>query len=359
MILLNPGPVNLSDTVRNALLGPDLCHREPEYFQLQRQVRDQLLDVYGLSTDAWAAVMLSGSGTAAMESMLTSLVPRDGKVLIIENGVYGERLSKITQLHQIPSVKVSFAWGEEISAQQVAQVLSMDPDITHMTVVHHETTTGRLNDLNRLAELCDRHQVDMLIDGISSFGAEAIDFDRWPIAAVAATANKCLHGIPGLAFVIGRRSALVSGCEPARSLYLDLKTYLTKQDDDSTPFTPAVPAYYALTQALAELTEQGGWPGRQQRYADLACLVSEGLAKLDIQPYLPADASSVVLRAYYLPQGMDYHQLHDNLKKQGFVIYAGQGGLEKQLFRISTMGTIATSDIARLLQAFGEIVCRQ
>jgi 2-aminoethylphosphonate-pyruvate transaminase len=356
LILLNPGPVNLSERVRQALLGPDLCHREPEFLEMQRRVREGLLAVYELPCAQWAAVMLAGSGTAAMEAMVTSLVPRGGGLLVVENGVYGERLGRIAAAHGITCERLIHTWDAAIDLGALAAGLTAHPDIGYLAVVQHETTTGRLNDLEAVAALCRQHGVQMLIDGVSSFGAESIDFTLWPIAAVAASANKCLHGVPGLAFVIVNRAAMVAACQPPRSVYLDLSEYLARQDALGTPFTPAVPTFYALEAALQELAEAGGWRARQARYRRLAEAVRAGLADLGIGEYLPATESSCVLRAYHLPRGMDYDTLHDALKARGFVIYAGQGGLSDHMFRISTLGTVDDADVSRLLAAFHGLI---
>lgn len=353
MILLNPGPVTLSERVRQALLSPDLCHREPEFFDLQDEIRARLLDVHDLNPDDWAAVLLSGSGTAAMEAMVSSLVPDDGRLLVLENGVYGERLSRIARLHGIECEALRHDWGGRLDLERLAARLDQPPAITHLAVVHHETTTGRLNDLPAVTALCREQGVAVLVDAVSSFGAEAIDFDGWGLDACAATANKCLHGVPGAAFVIVRRASL-KGAGVARTLYLDLATACQAQDARGTPFTPAIQSYYALREALREFFDQGGRATRYARYLALAEQVRKGFETVGIEPLLAPADSSVVLRAYRLPAGLSYDRLHDGLKAQGFVIYAGQGGLGGSIFRISTMGDVASEDMTRLVAAVAD-----
>ena len=353
MILLNPGPVNLSDRVRKALLNPDLCHREVEFSQLQTRIRQQLLQVYNLPQEDWAAILLTGSGTAAMEAMISSLIPRNGKLLVIENGVYGERIAKIAQIHRIEYLTLHHSWGEEIRLSELVKLLTQNPDISHLAVVHHETTTGRLNNLAQLATICREHQLQLLVDGVSSFGAEELDFEAWGITACAATANKCLHGIPGTAFVIVRRDTLVPKDTTPRSLYLDLGTYCQKQDEGGTPFTQSVQSFYALAEALTEFAEAGGWQARHKHYSQLANLVRDGLLAMGIKPLLPSGSSSVVLHAYYLPEGISYEEFHDRLKARGYVIYAGQGNLARSIFRVSTMGAITHADMERFLAVVG------
>ncbi|WP_407972407.1 2-aminoethylphosphonate aminotransferase [Burkholderia pyrrocinia] len=352
MLLLNPGPVTLTERVRRSLLQPDLCHRESEFFDLQDEARARLVAAYELDPAEWAAVLMTGSGTAAVESMIAALVPQDGKLLVIENGVYGERIAQIATQYGIAHDVLKHEWMQAPDLAQIAARLDAG-GYSHVAVIHHETTTGRLNDLGAIADVCRSRGVKLLVDGVSSFGAEAIDFAGGDIDAVAATANKCLHGVPGAAFVIVRRSALAKAA--SRTYYLDLGRLAKLQDQRNTPFTPSVHAYYALVEALREFDEAGGWRARHAHYKALADRVQAGLAARGMPLVLPEGASSVVLRAYRLPQGVTYETLHDGLKARGFVIYAGQGGLSKELFRISTMGAIAAADADRLLEGFTEL----
>ncbi|AXF23786.1 2-aminoethylphosphonate aminotransferase [Burkholderia pyrrocinia] len=352
MLLLNPGPVTLTERVRRSLLQPDLCHRESEFFDLQDEARARLVAAYELDPAEWTAVLMTGSGTAAVECMIAALVPQDGKLLVIENGVYGERIAQIATQYGIAQDVLKHEWMQAPDLAQIAARLDAG-GYSHVAVIHHETTTGRLNDLGAIAEVCRARGVKLLVDGVSSFGAEAIDFAGGDIDAVAATANKCLHGVPGAAFVIVRRSALAKAA--SRTYYLDLGRLAKLQDQRNTPFTPSVHAYYALVEALREFDEAGGWRARHAHYKALADQAQAGLAARGMPLVLPEGASSVVLRAYRLPQGVTYETLHDGLKARGFVIYAGQGGLSKELFRISTMGAIEAADVERLLDGFAAL----
>lgn len=355
MILLNPGPVNLSERVRTALAGPDLCHREPEFGELQSEIRRNLLAVYDLDPEQWAAVPITGSGTSALEAMLASLVPASGELLVVANGVYGERAAEIARRHRLPVKTSAHPWEAAVDLEAVERHLASAPPPTHVLVVHHETTTGRLNDLAAIGALCRELGAELLVDAVSSFGAEALDFEGWGITACAGSANKCLHGAPGAAFVVTRRAALPPPQAVASSLYLDLGAYCRAQDAGDCLFTPAVPIFYALAEALREHAEGGGWRARRRRYESLAREAAQGLAALGIEPLLPQAASSVVLRAYRLPTRLSYASLHHGLKARGFVIYAGQGRLAQEIFRIATMGEITATDIQALLVALEEL----
>jgi 2-aminoethylphosphonate-pyruvate transaminase len=356
MILLNPGPVSLTERVRSALLGPDLCHREPEFSELQTRIRKKLLDVYGLAGERWAAVLLTGSGTAAAESMMVSLVGEREKVLIIENGVYGERLSEIARLHRLDHLTFPHPWSGRIDLDALEARLSAHPDLRYVALVHHETTTGRLNPLAAVAARCRARGIKLLVDGVSSFGAEALEFEHWGIAACAATANKCLHGVPGVSFVMAQRGALFRGEAAPRSVYLDLARYSRLQDEGSTPFTQSVQCFYALDEALSELAEEGGWRQRHLHYRTRLGIVRQGLAELGVGEYLPPGEGSVVLGAFHLPGGVGYPALHDALKGRGYVIYAGQGGLVEKLFRVAVMGNLSVEDLRGFVAAAGKVI---
>lgn len=353
-ILLNPGPVNLSERVRHAMLKPDLCHREQEFSELQNAIREKLLKVYELDNKEWAAVLLTGSGTSAMEAMLTSMAGKGQKVLVIENGVYGERLTQIARLHDVPYETLHHDWQQAVAADRLDEKLS--PDIAYILVVHHETTTGRLNDLASIARAAKRYHIPLLVDAVSSFGAEEILFEKWNIAACAGTANKCLHGVPGTSFVIVNRKIL-AGLKPVqRSLYLHLPSYLEQQDKGGTPFTQSVQTMYALNEAVDEHREEGGWQTRRENYRKKMLTVRQALEKMNIKPLLNESECSCVLNSYHLPEKISYQELHDGLKERGFVIYAGQGELAKSIFRVSMMGAISDDDVNRFIYAMKEIV---
>jgi 2-aminoethylphosphonate-pyruvate transaminase len=190
MLLLNPGPVTLTERVRNSLLQTDLCHRESEFFDLQEEARTRLVDLYGLDASEWQAVLMTGSGTAAVESMTAALVPQNGKLLVVENGVYGERIAQIAAQYGIAHEALKHDWMQVPDLAKIAERLDADKAFTHVAVIHHETTTGRLNDLAALGALCRTRGLRLLVDGVSSFGAEAIDFADTSLDAVAATASR-------------------------------------------------------------------------------------------------------------------------------------------------------------------------
>jgi len=354
-ILLNPGPVTLTTGVRNALQRGDWCHREPEFADLTRDINSRLVRVYREMPKDFESVMLTGSGTCAVEAMLASFAPREAATLVIANGVYGERMVKMLAAQGKPHYVVKSAWGDPIDMGQVRAELDAHADITHVATVHHETTTGRLNDLTELGQLCGERDIRLMLDAVSSFGVEAIDADGWNIAALAATANKCLQGVPGISFVLARKQLWAGELVPAGSVYLDLAAYYQGQHGTGfSPFTQAVQPAFALLQALRELEDIGGWEQRRSIYRHRAGRIAVRLKQLGLQTLLPPQEFSCVLWSWVLPEGDSYKRVHAFLKKKGFVIYAGQGGLGERIFRIAHMGDIQNNDLERLDTALRE-----
>ena len=355
-ILLNPGPVTLSERVRKALLREDLCHREPEFAELILDIKTRLLQVYPEATKDYEAIILTGSGTSAVEAMLSTLIPPSGKALVVANGVYGERMAKMIQTHNKPLTVLKSAWDEPMNLNEVENCLNQDSTITHIVAVHHETTTGRLNDIDKFGEICYKKNIALLLDCVSRFGAETLKFSQWNLEACAATANKCLHGVPGLSFVVVKKSVFESRPSAANTLYLDLYPYQKQQQEGYSPFTQAVQISYALQEALKELEDLGGWKTRQQLYQYRSHQIQNKLQTLGIETLLEPQVYSCVLKSYKLPTGYTYQQIHDHLKQSGFVIYAGQGGLENSIFRIANMGDIQESEIQYLLGCFEKLL---
>jgi 2-aminoethylphosphonate-pyruvate transaminase len=349
MVLLNPGPVTLTRRVRAALGRGDWCHREPEFAALVRDINRRLARVYEALAGDYDAALITGSGTSAVEGMLATFAPRDGRTLVLANGVYGERMARMLAAHGRPHQVLAHDWLAPVSVPRLEQALERDPGISHVAVVHHETTTGRLNDLESIGRVCQAWGVQLLLDGVSSFGAERIAGRDWNLAAVAATANKCLHGAPGLSFVLARRALWQAPAPPADSVYLDLRAYHRAQHDDGfSPFTQAVQVAFALAAALAEHAAAGGWGARLRSYRERAAHVAAVLAGLGVGTLLPEPEFSSVLWSYRLPGRLTYTDLHAALKRRGFIIYAGQGRLAPDIFRIAHMGDITAGDLDRL-----------
>ena len=352
-ILLNPGPANTSQAVKDAMVTPDLCHREPEFFEVMRECRARLAGL-AVGGDSFATVLFTGSGTAAVEATVGSVVPRARALLVVVNGVYGDRLVKIARAHGIPAISLAYDITTPVAARDVEGALRAHPEVSHVAVVHHETTTGLLNPVADVARATARAGRRLIVDAMSSLFGEPLDVATDGIDFVTASANKCLQGLPGVSFVLGRRTALdaLRG-QAARSVYLDLHGHYASQEVDNTPFTPAVQVLHAMREALAELGLEGV-AVRIRRYAENARVLREGMSALGFEILVPEGARSNILTTFRLLPGLAYDPLHDALKRRGYIIYAGQGELRTYAFRVSNMGTLTPRDMEGVVAAFGD-----
>jgi 2-aminoethylphosphonate-pyruvate transaminase len=350
-ILLNPGPANTTASVRQALVMPDLCHREPECFEMVRRCREMLVALAGAGSD-WAAVLFAGSGTAAVEAAVASVVPADGALLVTDNGVYGDRIARIARAHGIAAQVLEYDIWTAVDPSDVDRALGQRRDLSHVAVIHHETTTGLLNPVAEIARVAARHGRSLIVDAMSSLFGEPLDVTQPGIDFVTASANKCLQGVPGVSFVLARRHALeVLAGRPPRSVYLDLHAHYRSQESDNTPFTPAVQVLHAMEQALLELEKEGA-ANRVSRYAENARVLREGMTRLGLEILTPASARSHILTTFRLPAGVTYPALHDAMKRRGYIIYAGQGEIAKYGFRVANMGTLTPADMVGVVAAF-------
>jgi len=354
LLLLNPGPINVSEGVAQALLRGDLCHREPEFSRVQRRVRELLCEAF--APKGYTAVLLTGSGTAALEAAVCSAVGPEETLLVLRNGVYGERIEAIAEAHGIHHQVLDAGWDSPHDADLVARVLDDDPDLKVVAGVIHETTTGLLNPIRDVARVCRGAGRTLLVDGVSALAGEEVDLAGWGVDLCVGTANKCIRGLPGLSFVLVREEVMSRiASYPPRSLYLHLPTYFAKQEQDGTPFTPAVQLAYALEVALEELLAEGV-AARVERAKAISDHLRERCLALGLELYLAPEHLSRTITTFRLPSGLTYDELHDALKARGFVIYAGQGELRSQAFRISNIGVMSDADYERFLVALAEVL---
>ena len=329
--LLNPGPINVSKAVRDALHHSlDQCHREPEYLAMQDRVRRKLVSVFGVSSH-YEAALITGSGTAAMEAMVNSVVEHG--LLVLVNGVYGERLARIGRAHGLAVDVVERNWLEAHDPSTLGDALH--DGIDTVAVVHHETTTGLLNDIPGIAAACRDHGKRLIVDSVSGLGGESFDMAEIEPAAVCCTANKCIQGLPGVSFVLVHRDTPLH----SRSVYLDLPGILEKQRKSDTPFTPAIQVMAALEAALDELDAETV-AGRIARYKAASTSIRATMERLDLTCLLPQDVRSNTITCAHLPSGITYTHIHDAMREKGFVIYGGQGHLSATAFRVANMGII-------------------
>jgi 2-aminoethylphosphonate-pyruvate transaminase len=349
-VLLNPGPAVVSDRIHRAVAGPDLCHREPEYSAMFRRIREKLFRIAGVGRD-WELALIAGSGTAAMEAMTGASVRAGRRLLVCRNGVYGDRLATIAERLGIETTAVRAAQTEPIDPALVDAALAADPTIDAVAVVQHETTTGLLNPVHEIAAMARARDVRVIVDAISALGAEDLHLADSGIDMVACTSNKCLHGLPGTAFVLlSPAGAARAAAAPRRSLYLDIAGYLEAQMKDSVPFTPAVPAVYGLEAALDELLDEG-LEHRQAAYRSRVALLDKAFERLGLEPAVAPEHRSSSVRSLRLPAGVSYENLHDALKRDGYVIYAGLGDAARTTFRVCTLGALELEVLADFVES--------
>ena len=356
MLILSPGPANISERVRQALTNPDIGHREPEFSTLLGETRSLLLQICGVP-QGYACAVLSGSGTTAIEATITSLRDVTSGVLVLSNGVYGERAAQVARVYEVPHTLENFEWTLPLPLDQVEALIGATPhDAVYL--IHHETTTGVLNPLREVAEIARRHHKWVLVDAVSSVAGEEIDLPGWGVDLIVGSANKCIRGVPGVSFVIlseGLLGAISKRRQVAFST--DLVSTLNREDEGGTPFTPPVQTMYALREALLELTEEGV-QNRIAGYRSIAKTLRDGLSSLGLAFLVPRQHLSNTMTSVMLPKGHSYATLHEPLKDLGYVIYKSQGHLSNTTFRLGTVGLITQNDIHGFLNALAKVLRR-
>lgn len=354
-LLFTPGPLTTSETVKQAMLH-DLGSRDAAFIELIRGIRRRLLQIGGVDDGTYEAVLMQGSGTFAVESVISSVVPRDGKLLVAINGAYGRRMAQIAKTLAIETETIVSPEAQPIDPREIEDVLLRDPAITHVGAIHCETTTGILNPVEEVGRVVRKLQRTFIVDAMSSFGGVPMDIRGWGIDFLISSANKCIQGVPGFAFVLARRALLAEAEGRARSVSLDLVSqWKGMETDGQFRFTPPTHALLAFWQALQELEAEGGTTGRASRYAENAKILVQGMRELGFEPYLsPQHQSHVITSFYYLEHpNFDFKDVYRHLSDKGFVIYPGKLS-DSDCFRIGTIGHIFPKDVRALLVAIQE-----
>ena len=350
-ILLTPGPLTTRIETRQAMLR-DWGSRDVNFIALTAELRRRLLAVaHGETTHT--AIPLQGSGTFIVEAAIGTLVRPTDRLLILANGAYGERMAKIAARLQRPAEVLRWAEDAPVDPRAVDEALRRDPSLTHVALVHCETTTGLLNPLAAVAEIAAAHGRALILDAMSSFGALEIDLRRTPVAAVLASSNKCLEGTPGLGFALVERAAIAAAAGVSASLSLDLHDqWRGLEADGQWRFTPPVQVVAALVEVLRGLEAEGGPAVRAARYRDNLDMLVAGMARLGFPLFLDAALQAPII-ATFRPRaqgGFDFARFYDGLAARGFLIYPGKL-TQAETFRIGCIGAIDRRDMARLLAA--------
>jgi 2-aminoethylphosphonate-pyruvate transaminase len=354
-LLFTPGPLTTSLTVKQAALR-DLGSRDQEFITMVRTIRRKLLELGGVADQGFEAILMQGSGTFAIESVLSSTVPPDGKVLAIVNGAYGRRIAQIAQALKIPVIELIYPEYQRPDTEQLCRALRADPSITHVAVVHSETSTGMINPVREIGEIVKHFNRIHFVDAMSSFGGMPLNLPDCRIDYLISSANKCIEGIPGFAFVLARRDALLATAGFARSVSLDLLAqWKGLEADGQFRFTPPTHALLAFHQALQELEAEGGVEGRAARYRTNFQVLSEGMRELGFEGYLPPEDRGYIISSFRYPQHpkFNFGTFYSRLSEKGYVIYPGKVS-KADCFRIGCIGHVFPDDMRGLLGAIRE-----
>jgi 2-aminoethylphosphonate-pyruvate transaminase len=355
-ILLTPGPLTTSAATRDAMLR-DWGSWDAAFNELTASVCADLVGI-ARGGDGYVCVPMQGSGTFAVEAALGTLVPRDGVVLVPDNGAYCTRI--LTILGRLGIDAIALPFGEDAAADPVAieAAFAREPRITHVALVHLETSAGILNPLDDIAAICRRHGKRLIVDAMSSFGALSIALDGSGIDALVSASGKCLEGVPGMGFAIVRRDALDEAEGRSRSLALDLydqQAYLRKTGQ--WRFTPPTHVVAALRAALDQFLAEGGQPARGARYVENCHTLVESMRALGFAPFLDARVQAPVIVTFHAPAdpAYDFRRFYDAVRDAGFILYPGKL-TRRETFRVGCIGAIGADDVRRAVAAIAQAI---
>ncbi len=355
-LLLTPGPLTTSRSVKEAMIH-DWGSRDATFIKINQSVLTSLVGIIN-GGDDFVTVPMQGSGTFAVEAMLTTFIPKNGKVLLLINGAYGQRARKICEIagRAVAVLETPEDGLPDLAA--VERTLASDNSITHVFCVHCETTSGILNPIAEIAEIAKRHGKSFLIDAMSAFGAIALDARRVPFDAVAASSNKCIEGVPGLGFVLCRKSVLEKTKGNATTLVLDLQDqWANFVKTGQYRFTPPIHVIVAFHQALQEFNAEGGVAGRGKRYTENCRILIDGMRTLGFEPLLPDRVQAPIIVTFRMPADPNFvfQTFYDRLKDRGYVIYPGKLTVADS-FRIGCIGRLYPEHMRGALAAIADIL---
>ena len=355
-ILLTPGPLTTSQTVKEAMLT-DWCTWDEDYnLHIVEEIRKSLVSLATQHTGDYTSILLQGSGTYCVEAVIGSVIKPGDKLLILSNGAYGDRMGNIAEYHGISYDMLAFDETEQVSVSYVDDYLSHNAEITHVAVVHCETTTGVLNPLKEIAHLVKMHGKKLIVDAMSSFGGVPLDVHELGIDFLISSANKCIQGVPGFGFIIARCSELLHCKGVSKSLSLDIydQWEAMEKGHGKWRFTSPTHVVRAFKQAMDELAEEGGVEVRHNRYCENHRVLVDGMRSLGFQTLLPDEIQSPVITSFLYPHAdFNFKAFYTQLKERGFVIYPGKIS-QADTFRIGNIGDIHPEDFWQLIEIIRE-----
>lgn len=355
-VLFTPGPLTTSQTVRLALLN-DHGTWDKQFNCLVASIRKKLLNVAQVDPAKYTLIPLQGCGSYGLEAVLTSTVPPSGKSLILANGAYGKRVAKMAKMSGLQTIVLEFPENTPVRPNMVKKALEEDKNITHVFIVHCETTSGLLNPIKEIGSIVHKFGANYVVDAMSSFGGIAIDFNGSHIDYLVSSANKCIEGVPGFCFVFANISKLLCSDGLARSLSFDLlDQYLSFEKDGKFRFTPPTHVLAAFNQALDELEAEGGITARAKRYAKNHQTLIDGMRKLGFKEFISPENQSYIITSFMFPESdnFNFEEFYTRLSNKGYIIYPGKIS-DFNCFRIGTIGRIFETDINDLLAAIKSV----
>jgi len=353
-ILLTPGPLTTTLRTKLAMLK-DWGSWDADFNAVTASVRSRLLDIVH-GHDTHVVVPLQGSGTFSVEAAVATVVPRDGHVLVLDNGAYCKRAARLSQMMGRRASVVPFAEDETVSAEVLEAQLKADTSITHVILIHCETGTGVLNPLEAVAAVCERHGKGLIVDAMSSFGAIPIDARSTRFDALVAASGKCLEGVPGMGFVFLRK-AIVDGCAGrSQSLAMDLHDqHIYMEKTGQWRFTPPTHVLVALSEAIAQFVEEGGQPARLARYTDNCKTLVSGMTALGLKPFLRPELQAPIIVTFHAPShpAYDFKRFYAAAKARGFLIYPGKL-TQVETFRVGCIGAIGRVEVQQAVNAVAD-----
>lgn len=355
-LLFTPGPVNVAENVRMAICKDDICHREADFSHLLQSIENKLLKLFEIkNSDDYRAMVITGSGTAANESMLSSVVGNKN-ILIISNGEFGERLHNISKIHNKNTFLLDFTWGERFDLEKIETYLKKH-DIDVVAMVHHETSSGMLNPLEKVGALSKANGSMFIADCVSSAGAEVIDMEKCHISFCSSSSSKAICSYSGLSFVIGKTQEFKRLKNlPVKTTYLNLyKFYEFIKNYSQTPNTPAVHLFYALEQALDNILSTGV----SNHHADLkdkANILREGMLNLGLKFLIDEEHMCSVLTTVHIPSHIDVTLFREKLREKSIIIYEGKGCFKNKVFQVGNIGELSFADIQFFLDSLENIL---
>lgn len=354
--LLTPGPLTTTDTVKREMLF-DHCTWDDDYKIITQNIRKKLLELAHVSEDKYTAVLMQGSGTFGVESVFSSVIGDNDKLLIAANGAYGERMCQIADRLKLNYVVYREDYDKVPSAERIKEILDNDSDITYVSMVHSETTSGILNDIEAVAKTVKSMGRNYIVDAMSSFGGVDIDVEGLGIDFIISSANKCIQGVPGFSFIICSKEKLIASKGKARSLSLDLyDQWETMNKDGKWRFTSPTHTVLAFNKALEEMEEEGGIPARSKRYRENNELLISKMRELGFETYIHNHQGPIITTFLY-PENCNYsfNEMYEYIKDRGYAIYPGKV-TSADTFRIGNIGEIYKEDIEKLCSIIKEFL---